>query len=128
MIIRPSVQALEVFLSVARHGSFRRAAAERGVTPSALSHLMRGLEENLGVRLFHRTSRSVALTEAGRHLLERIGPSLNELTRVLDNVKASATARPGSCASTRLVSRWTWCSSRSLRHFSPPIPRSGWRL
>jgi len=87
-MMRPSVQALEVFLSVARHGNFRRAAAERGVTPSALSHLVRGLEENLGVRLFHRTSRSVALTEAGRHLLERIGPSLDELTRVLDNVEA----------------------------------------
>jgi DNA-binding transcriptional LysR family regulator len=86
-MMRPTMQALEVFLSIARHGNFRRAAVERGVTASALSHLMRGLEENLGVRLFHRTSRSVALTEAGRHLLERMGPSFNELTQVLDNIK-----------------------------------------
>ena len=83
---RPSLQALEVFLAVARLGSFRRAAVEREVTPSALSHLMRGLEENLGVRLFHRTSRSVALTEAGRVLLERIGPSLDDVGQALDDV------------------------------------------
>lgn len=85
---RPSLQALEVFLAVARLGSFRRAAVERGVTPSALSHLMRGLEEGLGVRLFHRTSRSVALTEAGRFLLQGIGPSLDDVGQALDDVGA----------------------------------------
>ncbi|KAB1073460.1 LysR family transcriptional regulator [Methylobacterium planeticum] len=83
---RPSLQALEVFLAVARLGSFRRAAATRGVTPSALSHLIRGLEEGLDVRLFHRTSRSVALTEAGRLLLERIGSPLDQVGAAIDRV------------------------------------------
>lgn len=82
----PSLQALEVFLAVAKLGSFRRAAAERGVTPSALSHLMRGLEESLGARLFNRTSRSIALTEAGRHLFYRIGQPLDDLAEALRSV------------------------------------------
>lgn len=84
---RPSLAALEVFLSVARHGSFRRAAAERGVGPSALSHVIRGLEERLGVRLFNRTSRSIRVTEAGRHLLERIGPALDDVDEALEGVR-----------------------------------------
>lgn len=85
---RPSLASLEVFLAVARTGSFRRAAAERGVGPSALSHVMRGLEDTLGVRLFHRTTRSINLTEAGRHLLERVGPALGDVAEALDGVSA----------------------------------------
>ena len=83
---QPSLASLEAFLAVARHGSFRRAAAERGVVPSAVSHVIRGLEEALGVRLFNRTSRSIHLTEAGQHLLERIGPALGELEAALGGV------------------------------------------
>ena len=85
---RPSLASLEVFLAVARHGSFARAAASRGVGPSALSHVIRGLEETLGIRLFNRTSRSIALTEAGRHLLERIGPALGDVADALDGIEA----------------------------------------
>ena len=85
---RPSLAALEVFLTVARLGSFRKAAAERGVSPSALSHVIRGLEEMLGIRLFNRTSRSISLTEAGRHLLERVGPALGEVAEALDGIDA----------------------------------------
>ena len=70
----PGLPALEVFVAVARHGSFRKAASERGVSTSALSHVIRGLEQNLGVRLFHRTNRSIRITDAGAHLLARIGP------------------------------------------------------
>lgn len=69
---RPSLAALETFLAVARHGSFRRAAIEHGVSASAFSHVIRGLEETLGVRLFNRTSRSIHLTEAGQDLLEQV--------------------------------------------------------
>ncbi len=83
-----SLAALEVFLSVARHGSFRRAAAERRVDPSALSHVIRSLEETFDVRLFNRTSRSIGLTEAGRHLLERIGPALGDLAEALAGIDA----------------------------------------
>ncbi len=85
---RPSLAALEVFLAVARQGSFRAAAAERGVSPSALSHVIRGLEEALGVRLFNRTTRSIRITEAGRQLLQRIGPALDELAAGLQAVGA----------------------------------------
>ena len=89
----PSLATLKAFVSVARLGSFRRAAAERGVSASAFSHIIRGLEDMLGVRLFHRTSRSVGLTQAGRELLRRIGPALGELAEALGNARASS-ARP----------------------------------
>ena len=58
----PDLHELDAFAAVARHRSFRKAAAERGVSASALSHAMRGLEERLGVRLLHRTTRSVTPT------------------------------------------------------------------
>jgi DNA-binding transcriptional LysR family regulator len=56
---------LSTFLAVARYRSFKQAAVERSVAASAMSHSIRSLEERVGVRLFHRTTRSVALTEAG---------------------------------------------------------------
>ena len=62
------------FLAIARHRSFRRAAAELGVTPSALSHALRALEERVGLRLVNRTTRSVALTEVGERLQARLTP------------------------------------------------------
>ncbi len=83
---RPSLAALEAFAGVARHGSFRRAAAERKVSPSALSHVIRSLEDALEVRLFNRTSRSTGLTDAGRQLLDRIGPALGDVAEALDGV------------------------------------------
>ena len=60
---------LVVFVTVAREGNFTRAAARLGVSPSAVSQTMRGLEERLGVRLLTRTTRSVTRTEAGERLL-----------------------------------------------------------
>ena len=60
------LRSLTAFVAVADQRSFRAAAAQLGVTPSALSHSMRQLEERLGVRLLHRTTRSVSLTDAGR--------------------------------------------------------------
>jgi DNA-binding transcriptional LysR family regulator len=87
---RPSLAALEVFVAVARLGSFRSAAAERGVSPSALSHVIRGLEDRLGIRLFQRTNRSIRLTEAGAHLLERVRPALGEVASALAGATAFA--------------------------------------
>ena len=83
---RPSLASLEAFLAVTRHGSFRGAAVERGVSASALSHVIRGLEDTLDVRLFNRTSRSVRLTEAGRHLVERVGPALGDIGDAIESV------------------------------------------
>ncbi|AWM79964.1 LysR family transcriptional regulator [Gammaproteobacteria bacterium ESL0073] len=67
------------FLVVAKECSFTRAAAQLGVSQSALSHSMRGLEERLNIRLLTRTTRSVSLTEAGEQLLKNIGPHFTEI-------------------------------------------------
>jgi DNA-binding transcriptional LysR family regulator len=75
---------LHAFLAVARERSFTRAAAQLGVSQSALSHTIRGLEERLGLRLLTRTTRSVAPTEAGERLLRTVGPRLDEIGAGLD--------------------------------------------
>lgn len=93
--IRPGLATLEAFAAVARLGSFRAAATARGVTPSALSHLIRGLETGLGTRLFHRTTRSLRLTDAGERLLDRIGPALGEIDVALTCLGAAATRPSG---------------------------------
>lgn len=74
-----ALDAVEAFLGVARHRSFRRAAAVLGVTPSAISQAIRTLEARLGAVLFIRTTRSVGLTEAGTRFLSRAKPAFEEL-------------------------------------------------
>jgi DNA-binding transcriptional LysR family regulator len=76
---RANVNDLLAFLAVARERSFTRAAAQLGVSPSALSHTIRGLEARLGLRLLARTTRSVAPTEAGERLLRTVGPRFDEI-------------------------------------------------
>jgi DNA-binding transcriptional LysR family regulator len=76
---RENLDDLVAFLAVARERSFTNAAAKLGVSQSALSHTVRGLEERLGVRLLTRTTRSVAPTEAGERLLRTAGPRLQEV-------------------------------------------------
>jgi DNA-binding transcriptional LysR family regulator len=76
---RQTINDLAVFLAVARERSFTRAAAQLGVSPSALSHTIRGLEERLGIRLLTRTTRSVAPTEAGERLISSVGPRFEEI-------------------------------------------------
>ena len=70
---------LLVFLAVAKERSFTRAAAQLGLSQSALSHTIRGLEERLGLRLLTRTTRSVSPTEAGERLLHALGPRFEEI-------------------------------------------------
>ena len=79
-----ALDGVEVFLSVAQHRSFRKAAAELGVTPSAISQTVRVLEERIGAALFIRTTRSVGLTEAGeRFLSHAAGPGGHASGRTL---------------------------------------------
>ncbi|NKK76526.1 LysR family transcriptional regulator [Rhizobium leguminosarum] len=85
---RPAVNDLIVFLAVARAQSFTKAAGKLGVSQSALSHTIRGLEERLGLRLLTRTTRSVAPTEAGERLLVSIGPRLDEIESELAALSA----------------------------------------
>lgn len=79
---------LQCFAAVARLCSFRRAATELGVSPSALSHSLRGLEARLGVRLLNRSTRSVAPTEAGQRLLDRLAPALLDIDSALETLNA----------------------------------------
>ncbi len=74
-----ALDGVEAFLSVARHSSFRKAAADLGVTPSAISQAVRTLEARVGAALFIRTTRSVGLTEAGERFLSRAKPAFEEL-------------------------------------------------
>ncbi|MGZ0703532.1 LysR family transcriptional regulator [Pseudomonas piscis] len=80
----PKVNDLQAFLAVAQEQSFTRAAARLGVTPSALSHTIRALEERLGIRLLTRTTRNVAPTEAGERLMRSIAPLFEQLAAELE--------------------------------------------
>lgn len=77
---------IAAFLAVARERSFTRAAARLGVSPSAVSHTIRKLEERLGVRLLTRTTRSVSATEAGERLLQTVGPHFDQILVELDGL------------------------------------------
>ncbi|MRG55002.1 LysR family transcriptional regulator [Phyllobacterium sp. SYP-B3895] len=83
---RVSSSDLAPFLVLARHRSFRRAADEIGCTTSALSHALKALEARLDLRLFNRTTRSVALTEAGERLLARVAPAFRDIDDALDDL------------------------------------------
>lgn len=78
-MLRNNLNDLLAFVTVARERSFTRAAAKLGVSQSALSHTIRGLEERLGLRLLTRTTRSVSATQAGERLLKTVGPRLSEI-------------------------------------------------
>src|SRR5258705_13647733 len=85
-MIRDELSVLSAFLAVAEERSFTRAAKRLGVSTSALSHAIRGLEEQIGVRLLARTTRSVAPTAAGEHLIARLRPALGDIRGALDQV------------------------------------------
>ena len=93
--VRPELSDLTAIAAVATQKSFRKAAEELRVSPSTLSHRMRTLESRMGVRLLHRTTRSVAMTEAGSALLARLKPVFLELDAAL------ATSAPRACGSAR---------------------------
>jgi DNA-binding transcriptional LysR family regulator len=93
---RASLSELNVFVAIAEQRSFSAAARTLGVSPSALSHAMRGLEARLDVRLFNRTTRSVALTEAGEQLLRRVGPAIADLEDAVNEVTSARNRPSGS--------------------------------
>src|SRR5215831_19886629 len=85
-MVREELSALAAFLVVAEERSFTRAAKRLEVSPSALSHAVRGLEEQIGVRLLSRTTRSVAPTEAGEQLLAELRPALTGIRSAVDKI------------------------------------------
>ena len=85
-MVRDELSILSAFLAVAEDRSFTKAAKRLGVSPSALSHAIRGLEEQVGVRLLARTTRSVATTDAGEQLLTHLRPALGDIRGTLAQI------------------------------------------
>ncbi len=82
------LRGLEAVLAIARLGSFRAAAIHLEMSTTALSHTVGRLEGGLGVRLFNRTTRSVSLTDAGRHFVARVAPALSEISTAMEEVRS----------------------------------------
>ena len=98
---KTALSELTSVATVAVHRSFRGAAKELGMSPSALSYAVAALEQRMGMRLFHRTTRSVSLTEAGEQFLARVNPALREIAAAMDEANAhgvSVIFRPTSCS------------------------------
>jgi len=85
-MVRDELSVLSAFLAVAEERSFTRAAKRLGVSASALSHAIRGLEERIGVRLLARTTRSVAPTDAGERFIARLRPALTDVRGAVDEI------------------------------------------
>src|ERR1700730_8854191 len=83
---RSDLANLTAFIAIAEQRGFRAAASGLHVTPSALSRLMRQLEERLGVRLLHRTTRSVLVTDAGQRLFDQLRPAIDQIAGALENL------------------------------------------
>src|SRR5688572_20274147 len=94
--MRSALPDLELFAAVARHRNFRKAAVESGVSASLVSQVIRKLEDQLGVQLLRRTTRSVALTDAGAELLESLEPGLRLIHEAVDRVNAHRGSPIGS--------------------------------
>src|ERR1700722_819644 len=91
----PDLRHLKAFAAIAHRKSFRRAALDLGVSVSSLSMGMRTLEQNLGIGLLHRTTRSVGLTEAGERLMARLAPALREVDQAVASLQGSGTVLTG---------------------------------
>jgi DNA-binding transcriptional LysR family regulator len=105
---RGELADLAAFVAVADRLSFRAAATQLGVTPSALSHTLRQLEGRLGVRLLNRTTRSVSPTDAGRRLLERLRPAIDEIAGALEDLNGER-ARPFGWL--RIYTTYLWAAA-----------------
>jgi DNA-binding transcriptional LysR family regulator len=122
-----ALDGVEAFLSVARHRSFRKAAAELGVTPSAMSQAVRVLEARVGAALFIRTTRSVGLTEAGERFLSRAKPAFEELAAASEAVRELG-QRPAGLLRLSVPPAVVPVLLEPLTHLSArPIPKSSWR-
>ena len=108
-MLRENVTDLIAFVAVARERSFTRAAGQLGVSQSALSHTIRGLEERLGLRLLTRTTRSVSTTPAGDRLLRTIAPNFAEIETELRALAELRDTPAGTIRSLPPISRWKAC-------------------
>ncbi|VDR25629.1 D-malate degradation protein R [Raoultella terrigena] len=102
---RGGITELEVLLAVAHRQSFRAAARELGMSATAVSNAVAGLEARLNVRLFNRTTRSVALTEAGQRYVERIAPAVAEIQRASEEIATRPEMPSGTLADQRAAGK-----------------------
>lgn len=93
---QPDLNDLDAVIAIARRGSFRAAALHLNMSTTALSNAIGKMEANLGVRLFNRTTRSVALTDAGRVFVEQVGPALQNIHGALETVRSQQTTPSGT--------------------------------
>jgi DNA-binding transcriptional LysR family regulator len=119
---RTDLADLETFIAIARTGGFRKAAALKGVSGSALSHAMRNLETRLGVRLFHRTSRSVTLTAAGETLLADLEPHFSGIKHAVDKLERFRKGPAGRVRITALRDASHLLLSKKLPSFIDKYP------
>lgn len=122
-MIDASLPELRAFVMVAQQRSFRRAADLAGVSRSSLSHALRVLERRLGTRLLHRTTRSVALTEAGDRLLARLAPTLRDIDDMLGAVSDEGTAVSGSLRINANEGGARWLLRNAVPAFLQQFPR-----
>lgn len=117
-ISQPTLNDMRFFIAVAEHRSFRKAADALGVAPSTLSHALRNMESNLDIRLFHRTTRSVSLTEAGEQLLDRLRPALVNLEEAMGTVDSF---RTGGTSGTVRINTSDGAARLLTRHVVPEM-------
>lgn len=120
--MRPLLDDLAIFLAIAEHGSFRRAAVLLDLSPSALSHAMRALESRLGARLLNRTTRSVGLTEAGARLAERLRPALSSVESAIAELRDDADELSGQIRITAVEYGAVLLLARGLTEFQARHP------
>ena len=116
---------MEAFLSVAQHRNFRKAAAELGVTPSAISQVVRALEARIGAAFFIRTTRSVGLTEAGERFISRAKPAFEELVTAGEAARDLGQRPTGLLAQSRLGKTWRITFFTNAAPNAPPESASG---
>ena len=93
---KSTLSELDAVLMVARHGKYRAAALELGISTTALSNAVGKLERTLGVRLFNRTTRSVSLTEAGEQFVAQVAPALRDIHDAMDGVRSRQSTPSGT--------------------------------
>lgn len=96
IIARHALIELEAVLAIVRHGSFRAAALDLGLSTTAISNAIGKLERELSVRLFNRTTRSVSLTHAGRIFVAQIKPALEDIRKAMDTVRSQQETPSGT--------------------------------
>jgi LysR family transcriptional regulator, glycine cleavage system transcriptional activator len=118
----PSLPALRAFEAAARHLSFTKAAGELSVTPAAVSHQVRTLEEELGVRLFWRTSRAVRLTRAGESLRTGVGEGLGVIADAVDQIRGDDGRRTLTVTSSpSFAAKWLVPRLERYRQLCPDV-------